>query len=104
MKLNTLNPEFRKAFPVEDDTLYEMSFDCPVCGPPWRVYIKARLGGPRGPEGVWAWTAAPFGFDPSIPLDWNTVTITPSVKNQNHGRKRSCNGHFNVSDGIVQIV
>ncbi len=99
MKLAELRPEFRRY--ADDASLYEIAFDCPVCGAPWRCMIRARLGGPPGPEGTWAWAAAPFSNVPPVPLDWGTVTITPSVRNRHHGRKRLCSAHFNVVAGEV---
>src|SRR4051812_17599591 len=105
MKLADLHPEFRSA--PGDDSLYELGFDCPACGAPYRQHIKARLGGPHGPAGIWAWTAAPFSNIPPVPLDWSTVTITPSVQCEGfsaHGRKRACNAHFTVTNGEVQLA
>lgn len=105
MRLIDLHPEFQ-ACSVEDTSLYRLSFDCPVCGRPWRITIKARLDGSAGPEGVWGWTAAPFSNIPAVPLDWNTVSVTPSIRQRRysaHGRKRECSAHFNIAGGEVLL-
>jgi hypothetical protein len=104
-RLIDLNPTFQCT--VDDPRLYLLSFDCPLCGAPWRTTIKARLGGPAGPAGIWAWTASPFGNVPPVPLDWNTVTVAPSVRCEGfsaHGRKRECTAHFTIADGMVQAA
>lgn len=102
MRLVDLHPEFQQI----GDGLWQLSFDCPTCGTPWRQLVKARLNGPCGPAGVWAWTAAPFSNVPPVPLDWNTVTINPSIRCEGisaHGRKKPCQAHFTVTDGVIRL-
>lgn len=103
MRLIDLHPEFQRVN-VDDNNIYELTFDCPVCRAPWRVHVKVRLGGPSGPVGIWSWTASPFSNIPPVPLDWNTVTIKPSVQFSGfnaHGKKRECFAHFNIENGEV---
>jgi hypothetical protein len=105
MKLTDLHPEFQGLASHPD--LYQLSFDCPLCGAPWRCTIKAMLNGDPGPQGVWAWTAAPFSNIPAVLLDWNTVTVKPSVRYegiQAHGKKRPCNAHFTITKGQVDLA
>jgi hypothetical protein len=40
--------------------LNELTFDCPRCGPPYRICVYMRLHGPAG-NGVWAWEMGPPG-------------------------------------------
>ncbi len=73
----------------------ELSFDCPKCGAPYRVSVYCRLNGP--PEegrGLWSWKL-------SNPNDGWSITLHASIRNPNHGRKKSCGWHGTVSGGIV---
>lgn len=97
MKLIDLHPTFSAC--ADKPGVYWISHDCPECGPPYRCGFLARLNGPPGPAGIWAWTANAFSNIPPVPLDWNSVSVTPSVsytESQAHGRKKPCNVHFTI--------
>lgn len=71
------------------DGLHDIVFDCPKCGSPYKISIKARLGGPVSNPGIWAWT-----FD-----EQNRLTVTPSIDNRHHGRKKDCSWHGSIVQG-----
>lgn len=102
MRLIDLHPHF---CPIANG-LFEVTFDCPVCGVPYRVRVLARLNGPPGPDGsgIWEWTADPFSNIPPRPINWDSVSIGPSIHNFNHGNKKSCSAHISVSKGEVTYV
>lgn len=85
MRLNDLHPVIGGS-----GEFNELSFDCPLCGPPYRIWILMKLGGPAK-DGIWKWT-----FD----ADGN-VSIDPSINNHNHGRKKTCNFHCTITKGEV---
>lgn len=91
MKLSSLNPKMTGGC----DGTNEISFDCPVCGPPYRISIRARLNGdPAG--GIWRWTRRG--------TDWDSITISPSISNSNHGKKKTCTCHITITNGKVQVA
>jgi hypothetical protein len=85
MDLNQLNYKFV----VTTDGCHELSFDCPMCGPPYRVWLRCRHKGPPSP-GTWAWD-----------FDGPTITLTPSIRNNMHGRKKVCGWHGSITGGQV---
>jgi hypothetical protein len=91
-----LNPSCRQAptFPIR------LEFDCPACGPPYRIDIPVILNGEGAnlqPE-VKKWTAT------TPDLSWERITITPSINNTpgGHGRKKPCAWHGSITNGEVQ--
>jgi hypothetical protein len=85
MRLKDLN--FKMVGVAWDDgksMVNELTFDCPKCGTPYRVSIHARLGGPScEKDGTWSWTLG-------NPNDFESITVAPSIRNPNHGRKKAC--------------
>jgi hypothetical protein len=73
--------------------LNELTFDCPRCGPPYRICVYMRLHGPAG-NGVWAWEMGPPG-------QLENITVNPSIDNPNHGRKKVCGFHCTITNGDV---
>jgi hypothetical protein len=71
--------------------LHDIVFDCPKCGPPYQIGIKARFGGLSSNPGIWAWE-----HDAEYRL-----TITPSIDNQHHGRKKQCGWHGSITNGEI---
>ncbi len=94
MQLASLNPTMAGC----SGGLNEFSFDCPKCGPPYRVVVRCRLNGPSDADGaIWAWkppkdvNANPWG-----------LTFDPSISNHNHGRKKPCSCHVTIENGEVK--
>lgn len=77
-----------------------LSFDCPACGPPYRIDIPIILNGQgemlRPEMKKWVVTTPD--------LSWGRTTINPSINNTpgGHGRKKPCPWHGTVTDGIVR--
>lgn len=77
-----------------------LSFDCPACGPPYRIDIPVVLNGqgenlqPSVPK----WTAT------TPDVSWDRITISPSIDNTpgGHGRKKPCSWHGSIIDGEVR--
>lgn len=68
----------------------EITFDCPKCGPPFRVYVRANFGGPADPaKAVWAWS-----------VEDGEITLSPSIHNHHHGRQL-CGWHGSITKGVV---
>lgn len=79
----------------------KLSFDCPACGPPYRIDIPIVLNGVGGdlqPE-IKKWTAT------TPDVSWDRLTLTPSINNTpgGHGRKKPCTFHGTITDGIVRF-
>lgn len=92
-----LNPTCRQApgYPIR------LEFDCPACGPPYRIDIPVILngqGGNSGDPGIKRWTVTTDG------LSWDRATITPSIDNTpgGHGRKKPCSWHGSITNGEVR--
>lgn len=92
MKLADLNPSITGT----TGGLNELTFDCPKCGKPYRIRIVMRLNGPTGGErpGVWSWT-----FDENDIA--KGITVSPSIQNNDHGRKKSCGYHCSILNGEI---
>jgi hypothetical protein len=77
---------------------HQLEMDCPACGPQYRMAICVVLNvPPPGRSGVWALQL------PAVPSGdgWDGVTMSPSVQNSNHGRKKACTVHFSIVNGEV---
>lgn len=86
MKFSTLNPLISAT---------DIIFDCAKCGPPHRVWIAARYR--QSPiQGTWSWTAPDDGSG-----GYDAITISPSIDNHSHGRKKQCGWHISVVNGEV---
>jgi hypothetical protein len=77
----------------------KLTFDCPTCGPPYRIDIPIILNGMGAdlhPE-VPKWNAT------TPDVGWDHLTITPSIDNtpSGHGRKKPCSFHGSITDGRV---
>lgn len=103
--LSELKPVYRRIFkdftpetggvPTDE---FELSFTCPVCGPPSRIVIKV---GPvlDVPRHVWQATPAePF-------IGWvDVMTVSPSIgwETVGHGKRRPpCTFHGHIINGKV---
>lgn len=93
MKLSDLNPQITGNSP---DGVNQIIFDCPKCGKPYRILILAKFNQPHGPAGYWSWT-----FDVNATNGYDAITITPSINNPNHGRKKLCGWHGSIVNGEV---
>ena len=77
----------------------QLRFMCPLCGPPYLISVLCRLNGPQEP-GIWA-CAPDIGT-----INWqHGLTLSPSIVNSNHGRKKTCGWHGSVINGeLIQKV
>lgn len=87
VKLSTLNPQFW--------AIGQMAFDCPQCGVPHRIIINVHGGQPNDLTRTWNWN-----YGGGV-MDWESLTLQPSIRNAMHGRKKSCGWHGNVTNGEV---
>jgi hypothetical protein len=87
MKLSSLNPQF-----WGDGSL---RFDCPRCGAPYTVSIKCSAGPPDQEKAIWNWN-----YD-GRRMNWDSLTVLPSIRFAAHGRKKSCGWHGNITRGEV---
>lgn len=95
MKFSELHPEMTGMSGPEDGPRYnQLTFDCPKCGPPFRIQIHCHQGEPDAKRALWHWhtSAGLYG--------WDVMTISPSISNHHHGR-RECGCHLSVTDGEV---
>lgn len=79
-----------------------LQFDCPACGPPYRIDIPIILNGAkavdaRSPD-------MPMWIVTTPGLSWEGITITPSINNTpgGHGRKKPCLWHGSIINGEVR--
>ena len=105
MKLSELNPRWGAMvdnFTPETGGVpngsFQLSFDCPTCGPPSQIMI--RIGSVVDFSlAQWKFNVAPNG------IEWTDhLTIEPSIDNSNgnHGRKHpTCSFHGSIIDGDV---
>jgi hypothetical protein len=91
MRLGLLNPKLSRGEPY-----WQLTFDCPRCGPPFRVFVCVLPGPAPNIPGVWGITLPP-GRELD---DWSGVTLTPSIQNNHHGRA-TCGFHCSIIDGEV---
>jgi len=98
MRLAAFNPSLVWCAP-SGSGLYEwqLSFDCPLCGPWYKIILCCSRVKPSS-EGVW-WISIP---EVASGDGWNGITLTPSVNNSNHGRKKVCGYHFFLIDGDLR--
>jgi hypothetical protein len=95
MKFSALNPQMTGTSDLGDgEAKNELTFDCPKCGPPYRISIHCHQGEPDAARALWKW-AMPPGVN-----DWDRITIDPSISNHHHGRK-PCGYHLSVINGEV---
>ena len=87
MRLSAFNPQLGAR---------ELTFDCPKCGKPYRVSVHISPSAPSA--GFWqiSLPPQPMGED-----GWDGVTISPSIINENHGRKKSCGWHGSIINGNI---
>lgn len=78
--------KFQELNPIISET--DITFDCPKCGPPHRIWIAARFN-KHATDGTWFWTH-----------NGESVTIVPSIYNQVHGRV-PCGWHGSIIEGEV---
>lgn len=74
----------------------DFSFDCPSCGKPYRIWFRVHTDAPK--EGTWQIITAD---------SWATMeglSITPSIHNHHHGRRKACNWHGTVTNGMVHTT
>ncbi len=105
-RLMNLNPQFRavhKNFTPETGGeptgIFELSFTCPVCGPPTRCSIKV---GPVLDEAAHIWSGTPMPPDGATWPD--RLTVSPSIgwETVGHGRHRPpCTWHGHIINGEV---
>jgi hypothetical protein len=69
--------------------LNQLTFDCPLCGPPHKIQLTMKLGGPPK-DGIFGWTH-----------DGTNITVEPSIHNHEHGRKKQCGYHCRIINGEV---
>src|SRR5213593_2888298 len=92
-RLASLNPHLTMSQLTGE---HELMFDCPVCGLPYQIYLRCRINGPAT-TGVWA-IALP---ERASGDGWARVSLSPSIKNTHHGRKKRCTAHITITDGDV---
>ena len=96
-RLLDLNPSIGKH--PDKPNWWCLSFDCPTCGPPYRIAVNTIEGSP--PDQTQALWSISFGDTQDIR---ESLTIVPSINNHRpmgHGRKKSCSWHGNITNGIV---
>ncbi len=106
MRLSERNPVYRQVWTYDKDgqplaatPLYELSFDCPRCGPPHRAVIK--VGTEAANEKVPRWHAASL---PTAASWTDDLTVEPSIwlAHQAHGlRGPDCHAHFSIIAGEI---
>ena len=105
--LRYLNPVFRGIYVNftpetggDQTDEYELTFRCPVCGPPMSVVIKI---GPSIDQSRNVWQVTPPA--PSAAYYWpDLMTISPSIGNESagHGKHRPpCTFHGHIINGRV---
>lgn len=99
-RLSELKPRMQQA----SSGAIDLSFDCPLCGVPYRVCIRANVNG-RTPalNGIPVWQVTV----PEPPnFSWDAVTVSPSINNTpgGHGRKKPCTWHGHIINGEVTSV
>lgn len=113
MKLADLSPSYCQLRVDQDQTpdragvpipYWSLMFDCPVCGPPYRIQmILGAVAGDTPYGRVWAASELP-GLDAS----WiHRVTTSPSIDNTKagHGRKHpSCDFHGHIEHGEIRFA
>lgn len=85
-------------FPTER---FDLSFNCPVCGPPYRIIINIEREAKASPI---TWQAVPLPDGPDWP---ERVTIIPSIDNTaaGHGKKHpTCGFHGTITNGEVTLA
>jgi hypothetical protein len=99
MKLSTLNPAI--GITAEPDVL-EISFDCPRCGHPYRIHAKGRIREPKDEaRHLWSFEIGfNWSIDGTIPIDWDSISVDPSIMNHSHGR-RPCGADIVICRGEV---
>jgi hypothetical protein len=92
-----LNPACRQA----PGCAIRLEFDCPVCGPPYRIDIPVVLNG----EGAQLQPEVPKWTATTPDISWDRLTVTPSIDNTpgGHGRKKPCPFHGSIVDGQVMF-
>lgn len=90
MKLSSLNPQFWATG--------DLRFVCPKCGPPFVIIIKCHFGAPDEATAMWQWD-----YSGGL-MDFDRLTVAPSVRNAHHGRKKVCGAHFNITAGEIQFA
>jgi len=96
MRFVDLNPQCRQA----SGCAIRLEFDCPVCGPLYRVDIPVVLNG----DGEGLQPEVPKWKVTTVGLAWDRTTISPSINNTpgGHGRKKLCTWHGSIIDGEVR--
>jgi hypothetical protein len=94
MRLAQLNPTLHWSPGAKEHT-HQLEFDCPRCGPPFRIMVNCSTEKMRAEGGVWKITIA----EPTDGDYWGCVSLTPSIHNHNHGRKKPCGFHCVITDG-----
>jgi hypothetical protein len=95
VKLSLLEPVLSWS-PSQTSYTHQLSFNCPTCGPPYKILVNVVLGNDlsKRPDAAWLLT---FGN----PTDWNSASVVPSIVNHNHGRKKKCSFHGTITSGEV---
>jgi DNA-directed RNA polymerase subunit RPC12/RpoP len=101
MKLSQLNPAIGKT--AEKDVL-EISFDCPKCGIPYRILAKGRVRQPKDESRhLWGFEIGfNWDIDCSYMIDWDSITVDPSIMNHHHGKKL-CGLDVTISNGEIKV-
>lgn len=108
MKFSELNPEWyavpptpRKDGGVTPGVMSQIRFNCPVCRQAVAIYC-VKDGPADVAHSIWSWQYVPPL--PGHPLDWNTVTLAPSIQMHPVSRKsKPCPAHFSITKGEVTL-
>lgn len=78
-----------------------LSFDCPNCGAPYRICVPVDWQGVSPIENTAYWKMSGCGPDPAE-FSWEKITLSPSINNHHHGRKKQCTWHGHIAAGAIK--
>lgn len=90
MKLSELNPRMTGNGPLN-----QLVFDCPKCGPPYIISVHCHRADADDKRRIWKWSV------PDGQFGWDVFSLSPSINNRDHGRKKLCGCHLSIVNGEV---
>ncbi len=96
-KIADYNPRFSQAVGAP----LVLNFTCPSCGDPYLISVPVDWEGVSTMNNAAHWKVTGCGPDPKE-FSWNKISVSPSINNHHHGRKKTCSFHATITNGEIK--